>query len=379
MRLHPLDPILAAVMRRRAAAGQRPRPMAAFDPDRVRRILAVSSTAIGDTLFATPALRALRARYPRARIVGHLRDKVVPLFSDNPHLDAIIPYAGGYRRFLGTVAALRREQFDVAVIFHGAGPQAIPMAVLSGAPFVVRIPNSGEYGYLLSNADAAPHNLPYPGEHAIQCRLRIAGMVDAKSDDVRMVLPVTGGDRERARALLARAGIEPGAPLLGLVPGAATRFKRWPADRFAAAATALLERGWRALVLGSREERALGSAVARRIGPAAVSLAGVAGLGALRGLVAGLTLLVTNDTGPLHVAVALGIPTVSLFGATDSGGTGPLQDPERHTVLQHPVPGWETRNIRRRSSEAMLRIEVDDAVAASRALLARVGGRTCAG
>jgi len=375
MRLHPLDPILATIMQRRAAAGRHPRPMSEFDPGRVGRILALSSTAIGDTLFATPAWRALRQRYPAARIVGHLRHKVTPLFLDNPHLDAIIPYAGGYHRFLATMAALRREQFDVALIFHGMGPQAIPMAVLSGAPFVVRIPNSSEYGYLLSNAEPSPENLPYPGEHAIQARLRIAGMADAKSNDVRMVLPVTSRDRQAAESLLVNLGGDPQAPTIGLVPGAAAAFKRWPAERFVAAARGLLDgrSGWRLVILGSMKERGLAAEVARGIGPAAVSLAGRLDLCALRGLMASLHLLVTNDTGPLHVAVALGVPTVSLFGATDSRGTGPLQDLERHIVLQRRQPAWDTRNIQRRDNTPMLRIAVGEVVAAGQDLLSRAG------
>jgi lipopolysaccharide heptosyltransferase II len=375
MRLHPLDPILAAVMRRRAAAGRRPLPLGEFDPSRVRRILAVSSTAIGDTLFATPAWRVLRRRYPTARIVGHVRDKLVPLFEDNPHLDAIIPYAGGYRRFFVTVSAFRRERFDLVLIFHGMGPQAIPMAVLSEAPFVIRIPNSGEYGYLLSNAEPSLENLPYPGEHAIRCRLRIAGMVDAKSDDVRMILPVTPKDREAAHALLVQAGVDAHTPTVGLVPGAATVFKQWPAERFVAAARGLLDgrSGWRLVVLGSMEERGLAAEVARALGPVAVNLAGRVDLRALRGLIAGLRLLVTNDTGPLHIAVAVETPTVSLFGATDSRGTGPLQDLERHVVLQRPAPVWDTPNIQRRTNAAMCRIPVEEVVAAGRDLLARVG------
>ncbi len=375
MRLHPLDPLLAAVMKRRAAAGRCPRRLAEFDPSRVRCILVVSSTAIGDTLLATPAWRALRRRYPTARIVGHVRDRLVPMFADNPDLDAIIPYAGGYRRFFATVRAFRRERFDLALIFHGIGPQAIPMAVLSGAPFVVRIPNSGEYGYLLSNVEASPENLLSAGEHAIQCRLRIAGMVDAKSDDVRMVLPVTQKDRHSAQALLAQVGVDPEAPTVGLVPGAATVFKQWPADRFAAAAQDLLggRAGWRVVLLGSKEEQGLAQEIARGIGPAAVSLAGLSDLRALRGLVAGLRLLLTNDTGPLHIAVALGTPTLSLFGATDSRGTGPLQDLDRHCIIQRPVPTWETRNIQRRGNAPMLRIEVNEVVAAGRDLLDRTG------
>jgi lipopolysaccharide heptosyltransferase II len=373
MRLHPLDPLLAKVMRIRAQGGKRPRPLSEFDPAAVRRILVVSSTAIGDTLFATPAWRALRQRYPQARIVGHIRETVQPLFLDNPHLDAIIPFAGGYHRFLRTVRALRQERFDLALIFHGMGPQAIPMAVLSGAPFVIRIPNSSEYGYLLSNAERVPENLPFPGEHAIQARLRIAGMVDAASDDIRMVLPVAPEDREAARAVLTSAGVDPGALLVGVVPGAAARFKRWPAGRFAAAVARLLEAraGWRVVVLGSAKERRLAEEVARGIGPTAVNLAGRVALRTLRGLIGSLRLLVTNDTGPLHVAIAVGTPTVSVFGATDSRGTGPLQDLDRHAVIQRVLPAWTERNIQRRSSAPMLGIPVDEVVASARDLLSQ--------
>jgi len=188
-------------------------------------------------------------------------------------------------------------------------------------------------------------------------------------------LPVDERDRDRAARLLADAGLDAAAPLIGVVPGAAAAFKRWPADRFVAAAQALLRRRgeWRLVVLGSPGERRLAAEVAHAFGRGAVSLAGRMDLLALRGLVAGLRLLLTNDTGPLHVAVAVGTPTVSLFGATDSRGTGPLQDPERHTVIQRPLPSWNTTNIQRRSRMPMLRIEVDEVVAACEALLGRSG------
>jgi ADP-heptose:LPS heptosyltransferase len=131
--------------------------------------------------------------------------------------------------------------------------------------------------------------------------------------------------------------------------------------------------GWQVVVLGSAKERRLASEVARGVGAAAVSLAGLSDLCALRGTIAGLRLLITNDTGPLHIAVALRTPSISLFSATDSRGTGPLQDLERHTVIQRAVPAWETRNIQRRDSAPMQRIDVDEVVAAGAELLSRTG------
>jgi ADP-heptose:LPS heptosyltransferase len=164
--------------------------------------------------------------------------------------------------------------------------------------------------------------------------------------------------------------------MIGLVPGAAAAFKQWPSERFVAVTKALLDdrRGWRAVVLGSAAERRLASEVARTIGPTAISLAGQLDFSILRGLTAGLRLLITNDTGPLHIAVAVGTPTLSLFGATNSRGTGPLQDRERHMVIERPAPSWEIPNIQRRDNTPMLRIGVDEVVARGRDLLHRIEG-----
>jgi ADP-heptose:LPS heptosyltransferase len=104
-----LEGVLVHVLKLARACDRRRTDVAALDPTRVRRILVISSTGIGDTLFSTPAIRTVREAYPHAYIAGMLRYRHADLFRSNPHLDAVIPYYGKYRRVVRTIAPLRQE------------------------------------------------------------------------------------------------------------------------------------------------------------------------------------------------------------------------------------------------------------------------------
>lgn len=149
MRPNPLDGMLYLAMRLLKAFDRRKTDLEYFDGSKVSSILAVSSTAIGDTLLSTPAIRAVRERYSGARIIAHFNINNMELFENNPHIDGIIPYYGGYRKFFSTVREFRKRRFDLALIFHGNEPQATPMAYLSGARFIIKLPNTSEYKFLL--------------------------------------------------------------------------------------------------------------------------------------------------------------------------------------------------------------------------------------
>lgn len=365
MRLNPLDGLLYMAMRLVKLLDRRETPLSRFDPEAVRKILVVSSRGIGDALFATPGIRALRERYPHARIIGHFRDRYVKLFADNPHLNGIIPYYRGYRRFLRTIRAFRREGFDLAVIFDGNGPQAIPMAYLSGARYVVRIPNTGGYRFLLSNPEEAPEYRPLPFEHAIETRLRLAGMVGAASKHPRMVLLVPESEQRAMAEHLVAFGVSQENLLVGFQIGASAPYKAWPAERFAELGRRLLAVNERIVLvlLGSLKERSICVGVARAIGGGrrVLDLSGRLTLRELRALLSFLDLLVAPDTGPLHMAIAIGIRTLSLFASTRSEGVRPLQDQERHRLIQKEgLPHDHIKKKRRRSRAPMLAITVEE-------------------
>ncbi len=337
------ESLLVGVFRVVKACAGRRTDLRALDPARVERILAISSTGIGDTLFSTPAIRALREAYPRAHITGMFRARYLDLFRNNPHVDAVIPYYGKYRRLVSTIWALRRGRFDVAAVLHGNDPDIIPLAYVSGARFVVRIPNdSTRFRFLLSNAALTREHNVIPGQHGLQMRLRTAGLVGAPSEDRRMVLAVDPETGRAVAAYLEGRGVRPGDPLVGFQVGASNVSRMWFGDQFAELGRRLLaaDPAVRIALTGSLAEREYCRMVADAIGAGERVLvtAGDLTLPQVAALVDRLAVLVAADTGMLHMAVALGRPAVALYAMADSRVTGPDPADGRYRVIQK----WRT-------------------------------------
>src|SRR3990170_2499012 len=119
MKIRPLDSILYLFMKIVKTGDRRNADLKYFDPNKVKNILVVSSTAIGDTLLSTPGIKAVRGRYPHAKIIAHFNKANMEMFQNNPYIDGIIPYYGGYKKFFRTIKELRKYKFDLVLIFHG--------------------------------------------------------------------------------------------------------------------------------------------------------------------------------------------------------------------------------------------------------------------
>ncbi len=336
MKIKPLDELLSLAVQIVKRFSNSPVPITEFDPQKVRCIIAVSSTAIGDTLLSTPAIRALRQRYPNARLVGHIRSKYIELFANNPHLDEIIPYYGGYHKFIRTVSALRRQNPDAIAILHGNGPQAIPMAFFSGAAFVVRIPNKSEYRFLLSNREEIPANECDPQEHGIQDRLRTAALLDAPSDNKRMVLVVDDESKQALNNYLRSKNFNDTPLLVGFQAAASTASRMWMKERFAKLGKQLLAQypDLKIIITGSPQERSYCQEAAALIdNPRVLVSAGQIPLRHIPALIEKLDLLITGDTGVMHIAIAVGTPTVSLFAVADPRKSAACYDRDKHLVI----------------------------------------------
>ncbi|MBI3755204.1 MAG: glycosyltransferase family 9 protein [Deltaproteobacteria bacterium] len=338
MRLNPIDSMLYLSMKMLKAFDRRGADLKYFDPDKVKNILVVSSTAIGDTLLSTPAIKAVRERYPRAKIITHFNKSNMEMFENNPHIDGIIPYYGGYKRFFKTIIEFRKYKFDLALIFHGNEPQATPMAYLSGARFIVKLPNTSEYGFLLSNREPAAQWKDMG--HGIEQRLKVAALAGCDGKDKRMVLPVSNEDEKAARDALAHEGVKAGDLLIGFQTGASTISRMWFADRFVELGQRLVSAYSQAKIVltGSPDEKDYCDEIARGIGDKAVVSAGKLPLKRMPALVKQFRLLITGDTGVMHVAVAVGTSVVALYAVADGRRTGPYYDLERHRVIQK----WKT-------------------------------------
>jgi heptosyltransferase-2 len=275
--------------------------------------------------MSLPAIRAIRAIFPHAHIAVLAKPWVGDLYARETAIDRVIPYAGKRREI---AARLRAERFDAAILLQNAFDAAL-VTWMAGIPARIGYRRDGR-GFLLTHAIPVPE----PGEIPRHERfyylelLRRAGLMERfpSCDAIRLA----GVDEARAagQARLAELGIR--EPVVGISPGAAYgSAKRWPADRFAEVARAFSP----VLLFGSAAESALCDSIAAAV-PGARSLAGRTTLREFIELAAACRLFLTNDSGAMHIASALGVPTVTVFGATDDTTTGPT-GPLARIVREH--------------------------------------------
>jgi len=302
------------------------------------KILVRATNWLGDAVLSLPALRSLRDRFPKAQIVVLARPSVAALYQNERSVDSVIPLGGvpGARDWalkwqLG--AHLRREKFDLAILLPNSFESAA-IVCLSGAKRRVGYARDGRSALL---TDAIP--VPLPGEIPVHERyyylelLRRAGFIQALPSVNEIRLDGLDDLRSRGEALFAARGLK--LPVIGVNPGAAYgSAKRWLPDRFAAAAKQLAGRVSASIaVFGSAFERELCGAVASASG--GHNLAGTTTLREFIDMSAACQLILANDSGAMHIAAAVGVPSVTVFGPTDETATGPVGATAR--VIREPV------------------------------------------
>lgn len=370
MRIRPTDLLLRALLKTFKALDSRDDALDRLQPHLVRAILLISSTALGDTVLSTAAFAPLRARFPGARIVALIHRQYVPLFSHCAELDDVVPFHGGFSGFLGTLRALRRARPDLALVLHGNEPQATPLAYLSGARWIVKLPNANEFRFLLSNRDTPSTWRQFT--HALDQRLREAALVGSDVTGARMSLPTVPGAREEIDSFLSNQRLTGKQLLLGLQCGASSRSRMWPAGHFIALGRRLLAHNpdTGVVLTGSPSERAYLDEIAAGIGGAVANAARGISLEALPALIGRCKLLVTGDTGTMHIAIAVGTPIVGLFAVSTPSASGPAYDLDRHVIIHQPCPDHFVRS-KSDDQTCIGRITVDTVFSAVQSVLAR--------
>lgn len=307
------------------------------DPAAWRALVVRAPNWIGDAVMATPTLTALRAGCPRATITAWARPPVAEVLARHPALDDILVeerrgrHAGVIGR-LRLAADVRRRGFDAALLLTNSFESAL-VAALAGVPRRIGYRTDGR-ALLLTVPLHAPPRARMP--HMTAYYWDLLAPWNLVGDPLAVSLAVTDEERGAARARLSEWGVAPDETLVGMNPGAAYgSAKRWPAARFAEVARRLIQDGARVILFGSAGERALGDEIAAGLGTAAVNAMGRTTLREVMALLTWCRHLVTNDSGPMHVAAALGVPVTAVFGPTDPRITGPVG--ERVTVLRHSV------------------------------------------
>lgn len=310
-----------------------------IEAERPRRIAVFRALQLGDMLCAVPALRALRRLYPHAHITLIGLPWAVQLRARYAHyLDDFLSFPGfpGLPErepdIAATLALLRQVQgrFDLAIQLHGSGALTNQILLLLGARR-----SAGFYAPPGWCPDADSW-WPYPAdEHEIRRNLRLMQYLGAPCADERLEFPLQPNDHCEAAWQSARAGLGLG-PHVCLHAGARCPAKRWAPRLFARVGDALAARGYQVVLTGSAAERDIAAQVAQAMTRPAINLACEISIGGMAAVLARASLVVSNDTGAAHLAVALGVPSVVIFFATDARRWAPL-DGTRHRVLADPT------------------------------------------
>lgn len=296
--------------------------------DAVRKIAVLRPNAVGDFVFALPALHALKHSYPDAEIVLLGREWHAAFLRGRPGpvgRVAVLPPVPGVGAPLDAVCdrhaiddfieAMRAERFDIALQMFGAGHYSNPFLLRLGARLTAGARADGAPALARWVAYCEPNNRRL-------ALLEIAGLVGAwpgpqLTAPALPELAVTQADRIEAAAAVPSLPVAEDERLVVLQPGSTDPRRCWPAQRFALLGDRLAERGMRVAVNGSGNEAALLQAVVGNMRHPAIALAGTLSLGGLCGLLERASLVVSNDTGPLHLALALGVPSVGIFWLTN--------------------------------------------------------------
>jgi len=318
---HKLLIVISRQYLKRQVRRRPPAPLSALAQEKVRRVLLISNTALGDTLFSTPAIRALKERYPAWELEVLAHRVFGSLLEHNPHVAKIWTYPGRNRRLLTLARQLRHRSYDLAVILHGNDPEATMLAYLSGAPFII-----GSAKSPLAFAYAAKVAFTDPSQHAIERRLDYVRLVGADTTDKRMDLFLPPAASERAGAILAEhfGAIPP--LLLAFHPTGSDPYKWWPKASFIELGNFLYE-SYHAplLIISGAADREQAEAIAAQIAGPTLVTGGRYPLTTVAALLARCRLLVANDSGPLHMGLALGVPTLGLLGADAPPRVGPYE------------------------------------------------------
>jgi len=330
---------------------------------------------LGDAVLTTPALGALRTACPQARITVAAKPLVAELFRDHPDIDGIEVYdkEGTHAGAIGMfrkARELRRGGYEAAVLLQNAIDAAI-LAFLAGIPERMGYATDGRRLLLTRPVPVTEEILSL--HHAEYYLRLLAELGIPRPQSPRLWLRVTEDEMASMRSRLAGLGVPEGKRIVGINPGATYgSAKRWFPDRFAKVADTLSEE-WEAVVvlMGSVPEMPLAAEIGEAMTGKPVTLAGSTTVRELMALLASCSFLVTNDSGPMHIGAALGVPLVAIFGPTDWRKTSPWTKEARVVRVDVDCSPCNLRECDR-GHECMFGVTAEMVIAAARELMVEV-------
>lgn len=294
------------------------------------RVLLLNQNHIGDALFTTPAIAALREALPDAYIVNAAVAGVKPIFIGNPHLSELrVRPVKRPLDYVRIMVPMRKARFDAVISFSASSTLFGVYARFSGAPIRIGFDHRA-----LRRFVTHPVRLNDNEQHHVLDHLDQVAVLAPVRRDFPIELNVQPEWRERAAQAIGELHLTGDRPMIALNPGATVERKKWPAERWSQLADRLAAAGFQPVLIGGPGDSELAASVQRAAHVVIPSTQGRLSLGALAAAAERCAVFVSADSGPMHVAVAVGTPVVALHGPTSPARTGPYTD--RAVVVHHP-------------------------------------------
>ncbi len=329
-----------------------------------RKILLIKLSAVGDVVHMIPVLNKLRRRYPMAQLDWLVTPGIAELLRHNPAITNLIEFEREawsmpwrltpFASYARLAAKLRAASYDLVIDMHGQFRTAA-LTLATGAParvgfdrprarvwdasprkFPAQARKHAWQGAREGSWLAYTHHIPVPtlDLHAVDRYLNVGQILGLDHEPADFSFPIPQSAVSRVDALLAEHGAVR-AEIVIMAPGTIWQTKHWATERFAQVAAHFLSKGLAVILIGSRRERVVCEEVAA-LAPGVLDLAGMTSLTELAALIRRSAISITNDSGPMHLAVALDRPVVSIFGPTDPLWIGPYKraDAVLHAELE---------------------------------------------
>ena len=286
----------------------------------MNRILITRTDRIGDVLLSTPVFRALRDAYPESHIAVLVRPYAKDIVEGNPYIDEVIIYDkyGKHKTIIKSLVftvGLARKKFDTAIILHPTTRMHI-ITMLAGIR--TRIGYNRKCGFLLTKK--IPHTKQFGRKHELDYNLDVLRAIGIRPEQRLMYFPVRKASEEKIAALLKKEGVRDSDMLVAIHPAASCPSKRWAPQSFARVADELVRKfGVKIVVVSGADARPFVKDMTSRMRNDVIDFSGKTKVGELGSLLKRASLLISNDSGPVHVAAALGVSVIAIFGRKDSG------------------------------------------------------------
>ena len=336
--------------------------------DDFKNILIIRLDRIGDVLLSTPVFKTVREAYPKSHISVMVRPYAEDVVLGNPYIDDLIVYDkdGAHKGALATLVfcqRLRARRFDCAIVLHPSNRSHI-VPFLAGIP--MRLGYDRKLSFLLTKS--VPHKKEFGLKHEIDYALDVVHYIGIEPTSHDLYMPIKESSEARIDELFKKHALAHGAVVVTLHPGASCPSKRWPPERFADVADKLAQKyGARIVVIAGPKEKGFGDRVCELIKSKTVNVSGTTSVADVASILKRSRLLVSNDSGPVHIACAIGTPVVALFGRSDRGLSPVRWGPSgKRSIILHKYIGCDVCRAHKceKGFECLNAITVDEVLSA---------------